>query len=125
MFMARADIHNLNRWHRLASRSGFRADALAANMKISLRTLERYCREAFGCSVRTWLTQRRLAPAKRQLKVLRRVKDAAYAIGFKQPSHFTREFKKLYGLTPADFIEGAGGHETHSRPPSLPPPRGS
>jgi AraC-like DNA-binding protein len=123
--MARSDIHNLNRWHRLARRSGFRANALAVNMKVSLRQLERYCHEAFGCSVRTWLMQRRLSPAKRQLMRLRRVKDTAYAIGFKQPSHFAREFKKHYGLTPANFLGGGAGQQTHGRPAFQPPPRKS
>jgi AraC-like DNA-binding protein len=113
--MARSDIHNLGRWRRLARKSGYRVAVLAANMHISLRQLRRYAHEIFGRELRSWLKEQRLSPAKRELKRLHRVKDAAYALGFEQASHFSREFKKLYGVPPAGFLAGLDRQRAVSR----------
>jgi AraC-like DNA-binding protein len=32
------------------------------------------------------------------------VKDVAYELGFDNPSHFSRSFKKFYGISPEGFI---------------------
>jgi YesN/AraC family two-component response regulator len=32
-----------------------------------------------------------------------RVNEICYAVGFKYPSYFTKRFKEVYGLLPADY----------------------
>ena len=34
---------------------------------------------------------------------LNQIQDVAYEIGYENPKHFTRAFKKYYGISPTDF----------------------
>ena len=44
----------------------------------------------------------------------RRVTDIAYAVGFKDASHFTRAFKSRYGVSPREY------RRDHSAAPQRP-----
>jgi YesN/AraC family two-component response regulator len=51
-----------------------------------------------------YLKQKRLTIAARMLKENNvRVNEICYAVGFKYPSYFTKCFKEVYGLLPADY----------------------
>jgi AraC-like DNA-binding protein len=45
----------------------------------------------------------RLNKAKELLRQGWTIKSTAYELGFKQPSHFSREFKRQTGTAPASF----------------------
>jgi len=63
------------------------------------------CAQAyFGSSPQDWLNEQRLIRAGKLLKQLRSVKSVAFPLGFKQVSHFSREFKFQYGIAPATFL---------------------
>ena len=47
-----------------------------------------------------------MAKAKEWLLARRRIKEAAVALGFSDPSHFSRKFRNYYGQSPAEFIVG-------------------
>jgi AraC family transcriptional regulator, transcriptional activator of pobA len=57
-----------------------------------------------GKSVNTWISEKIVAEAQ---AILSRsgasVQEVAYQLGFKEPGHFSRFFKKHTGITPSDF----------------------
>lgn len=87
--------------------------ALACEMSPS-----RFCREfkaAFGATFVEYLTRYRVHEAQRLLgNHSMSVTDVAAAVGFTDPSYFTRVFRKIAGASPTEYREapaalGAGG----------------
>jgi AraC-like DNA-binding protein len=72
--------------------------------KLSARSLSAFKRDfkkQFRTTPGKWLLERRLQYAFHLLaNVGRTVSEAAFESGFEDPSHFSRSFKKLYGLSP-------------------------
>jgi AraC-like DNA-binding protein len=106
--VARIDIHNLDEWHRMAKQSGYRVNHLTQELKISRRQLQRYTRQAFGQSPQRWLDDQRLKYAAELLQQSGSVKAVSFELGFKQVSHFSREFKLFHGLPPTAFVNRSG-----------------
>ena len=102
--MARAEIYDWQWWHKMAGATGYSAERLAKEMNISRRQLQRYTQQIFGLSPQEWLNQERLVTAGDLLRQHRSVKLVAFSLGFKQVSHFSREFKSQYGLCPVSFL---------------------
>ncbi|HWY75229.1 MAG TPA: helix-turn-helix domain-containing protein [Verrucomicrobiae bacterium] len=102
--MARFDLQNPGCWRDAISRSGWRAARLARQLDVSRRQLQRYTRAMFHQSPQDWLDEQRLKVAGDQLQKLRSAKRVAYELGFKQLSHFSREFKRFHGLSPREFL---------------------
>ena len=77
---------------------------LADRLGVSSRTLARRFKMATGLSISEYTLQRRLDEAQ---SLLRRtnlsVTEIAFAVGLADPSHFTRVFKRLLGLTPTRY----------------------
>jgi AraC-like DNA-binding protein len=63
-------------------------------------TLTRQFRTIFGTSPYHYLIMRRLEQARRLMAEGQGLTDAALGAGFADQSHFTRQFKRSYGLTP-------------------------
>ena len=89
--------------HEFAEAAHYDPQHLAAILKISLRQLERRFRSEFQCTPREWLNEIRMTHACFLLIELDSIKEVAFQLSFKQPSHFTREFKLYYGITPSLF----------------------
>jgi len=102
--VARLGIVNLQTWLAVAQQAGYRSRALAKGLKVSQRQLQRYTQAAFGRSPQRWLDEWRLRAASNMLKKSRSVKAVAFSLGFKQVSHFSREFKRHYGQPPSTFV---------------------
>ena len=105
--MARIDIENLELWHEVARQSRYRLKPLSKQFQVCQRHLRRYSWELFGCSPQHWLDQERLTLAPDLLKELRSVKRAAFELGYKHASHFSRKFKQRYGLSPTAYLADA------------------
>jgi AraC-like DNA-binding protein len=60
--------------------------------------------KTFKRSPQQWLNIKRLEAAGKLLQRERSVKVVAIDLGFKQLSHFSREFKVQYGLAPTEFL---------------------
>ena len=105
--------HSVASWEQLAKEAQFRPHALAEICGVSMRTLQRYFRAQYNQTVSDWLREVRLNEALNLLKACDSVKEVAFELGYKQPSHFTRDFKKRFGVPPRALM-------VHSRLTRLP-----
>ena len=103
--MERVNIRDQRQWIDWARRARYRSSPLASLLGVSARQLHRYMRALFGRSPQAWLDEQRLAQAATLLPRLRSVKMVSYELGFKQVSHFSREFKRRYGIPPTEFVK--------------------
>jgi AraC-like DNA-binding protein len=67
--------------------------------------LSRDFRSLFGTSPYRYLTLRRLDQARAMLQAGQPIADTAVACAFSDQSHFTRQFKKAYGVTPKSWMK--------------------
>ncbi len=85
---------------------GFYADRLA----MTADRLNAHVKRATGVTAGHLIRQRVLTEAKRELVfTARAVAEIAYDLGFADPSHFGRFFRKQTGTTPQAFRDGQGG----------------
>ncbi len=70
--------------------------------------LSRDFRAVFGTSPYRYLILRRLSKARAMLLAGHRIVDAAAACAFADQSHFTRHFKKTFGMTPRAWLRSMG-----------------
>ena len=101
--MAVPRTRSLENWNILASKACYRPRKLAELCGVSLRQLQRRFRDEMGISPQAWLSQRRIEVAGEMLLTAQSIKEVSHRVGFKQPSHFSREFKRWFGKTPSDF----------------------
>ena len=87
-------------WAERARSSGWRVTLLAKRCGISVSRLETFFLGKFRSTPREWLRRKRLEFALQLLSDGKIVKEASEQAGYKQPSHFSREFKRLYGVPP-------------------------
>jgi AraC family transcriptional regulator len=92
------------RWDELAVAAHYDASQLAKLCRISARQLQRHFRNSFHRSPQSWLNERRLLAAKDLLLSGESVKKVALDLGFKQTSHFCRQFKCQNKITPSQFV---------------------
>ena len=85
-------------------KAGYRPSDLAALCQISLRTLERHFQKNYGVTVSQWMRELRLGKAYQTLIQGKSVKEAAFDHGYKQVSHFSREFKNHFGVSPSFLL---------------------
>ena len=81
-----------------------RLSDLEARSHYSRRTLQYGFQERFGCSPKQWIREQRLALALEQLQAEGKrpsVKHVALACGYLNSSNFCSDFKRRYGITPA------------------------
>ena len=88
--------------------SSFSAGAMADAVGLSRRQLERRLAEAAGETPAELLRRMRLERA-RQLLGARSgtIAEVAYAVGFRSPAHFSKAFRKAFGVSPSAFSENA------------------
>jgi AraC-like DNA-binding protein len=98
------DVQNGEWWSERARQARYRSGLLSEALGISQRQLQRIVKSCFGCSPYAWLNGQRLKSAGDLLKKCHSVKSVCFDLDFKQPSHFSRQFKRYYGLSPSTFL---------------------
>jgi len=93
----------LERWEQLAGTARYDAKELAKLSNLSVRQLQRDFRQNLERSPQDWLNEQRVKAARQLLLSGQPVKAVAFELGFKQPSHFCRQFKSFNNLTPSQF----------------------
>ena len=89
---------------RIAVECGFDLGGIAKRLQVSERTVTRFIRLSYDRSTAEWLKEQRLNKSLQYLARYRSVKYAALEAGFKQPAHFSREFKKAFHVTPSAYL---------------------
>lgn len=87
---------------------------LARQAGAGIRTLERLFRAETGLTLGSWVQQLRLLYALQLLADGEQVGDAAFHVGFENPSSFIALFKKQFGTTPAQYFVDRGGDRRKS-----------
>ncbi|WP_266236347.1 helix-turn-helix transcriptional regulator [Methylophaga sp. OBS1] len=78
---------------------------MAGSMGLSISTLQRKFKSAYGVTVNSYCRQRRLDMAKKALIMEgKSIGEAAYLAGYNHPSNFIAAFKKRFSITPSEFI---------------------
>ena len=90
-------------WEQLAAVAHYDAKELACLCNESIRQLQRDFHRQFGLPPQVWLNAQRLKAAEQRLQSRESVKKVAMDLGYKQTSHFCRQFKTFYHLTPTQF----------------------
>ncbi len=79
----------------------------AAELGVSARHLSRVCQDAVGQSPAGFVGSERMREARRLLVYTRAtIAEIGYALGYDDPSHFSRVFRRHEGLTPKEYRQG-------------------
>ncbi|QMW03184.1 helix-turn-helix domain-containing protein [Spirosoma foliorum] len=82
-------------------------DFIAKKLGMTTSSLYAVVKEYSGVSPKEWITNRLIQEAQRQLQYTSvSVKELAYALGFNDPSYFSRLFKKRTGKSVTEFVTG-------------------
>ena len=90
----------------------FSVEMLAQEVGLSRTHLHRKMKEMTGLTTSDFIRNLRLRQAADLLKSGQStVTQIAYAVGFSNQAHFSSAFKKVYGMTPKEYMESAGGSD--------------
>lgn len=93
---------------KLAHECGYNSHVMAFKLGVSTRTLQRYADDRFGQPLHAYLRKLRMDRALVMVeKNPENFKAIAIELGFKQYTHFCREFKETHGLSPAHWMENS------------------
>ena len=98
-------LRRIQNWPQLAHEAAYSVKALAEACGVSVRVLERLFLRAFGDPPRRVLKRLRMQRAPELLGSGRNVKETAALLGYEDPSHFSRKFKKHYGFAPKQYAK--------------------
>jgi AraC-like DNA-binding protein len=90
-------------WRLSAEESNYSPLRMAEQCRVSLRHLERRFKLEVGFTPRVWLKRQRLNAALVRLQGTASIKEIAYTLYYCQVSHFCRDFKLQFKMTPSEF----------------------
>ena len=93
-----------------------RLATLARQVNLSVFHLIRLFRRATGLPPCGYLEQVRVLRAQTMLLAGASLSEVAYATGFSDQSHFTRRFKRVFGVTPGQYARDSRRGEVDLRP---------
>lgn len=88
-------------WEMIAAQAEYKPSRVAKICGVSPRTMQRYFKKSFGCTLGEWLRAHRLKLAYEKIIAGSSIKRAAFDLGYKQLSQFSRDFKKQFGCAPS------------------------
>jgi AraC family transcriptional activator of pobA len=76
----------------------------AKELNVSANTLNQKVKEVLGKTAKEMISEKIIQESKKRLKYTTDdISEIAYSIGFEEPTHFTRFFKKLTATTPKEY----------------------
>jgi len=94
-------LNHVNDWVQLAQKSNWSVTALAKLCRVSVRTLERHFVQTSNLKPKAWMAEMRQKQALELLRDGSSVKETAAWLGYSHNTHFSREFKKVWGFSPS------------------------
>lgn len=88
---------------RNATRSDLSLDDVAAQLKMSGRSIQKILQESRGSFSSILLTERLAAAGAQLISSCEKISKIAYACGFNDISNFNHAFRKHYGTTPTEY----------------------
>jgi len=95
----------IQNWPELMQRANWIAKSLAKHTGVSVRTLHRHILQKTGNNTKTWLAEQRQRRALELLRAGFSIKETAITLGYKQPTNFTRQYKKHWGRLPSQPVD--------------------
>jgi AraC family transcriptional regulator len=92
-------------WEKMAVNAHYDARELAKLCALSTRQLQRNFHRDLNCTPQEWLNEQRMEAARQLLLLGRPVKRVAFELGYKQVSHFCRQFKHYQHMTPSQYVD--------------------
>lgn len=89
-------------WRLSPEESNYSPLRMAEQCHVSLRHLERRFKLEVGSTPRAWLKRQRLKTALIRLQGTSSIKEIAYSLHYCQVSHFCRDFKLHFKMTPSE-----------------------
>jgi transcriptional regulator GlxA family with amidase domain len=77
---------------------------MAEGLGVTLRGLEVFFQDRFGLGPHDWMVRARMIHAAGLLIKGMAVKIVGTQVGYKQVSHFSREFKLFFGVSPRRYV---------------------
>lgn len=103
-----AELVTAQRWLRERLAEAVELSDLADELRLSRSTVERWFRRHCGCAPGEWLRRERLRKAKELLLTTAQpVGEVGYRVGYPDPFHFSKLFKRHVGQSPRAFREQA------------------
>jgi AraC-like DNA-binding protein len=94
-------LNLIKNWPQLAEAAHYRVNDLARLCGVSIRTLQRFCLWKTSSSPQRCLNDLRQKLALPLMEAGQSVKEVANQLGYKQASHFSREYKHFHGMPPS------------------------
>ena len=96
-------LEQIKDWSALAKAASYNATALAFKCRVSTRQLERFFQAKMGNSPHKWLRHLRMRRAVELICDQTSIKEVAAELGYKDPAHFTHDFKEYFGVAPSRY----------------------
>ena len=97
-------LSRITNWTELAEAARYNAKRLAVECGVSLRQLERFLPRITGQTPQRWLNEVRQRKAIELILSGQSIKEVSYHLGYKQSSHFSRDFKRFHGVAPSEML---------------------
>jgi transcriptional regulator GlxA family with amidase domain len=98
-------LNHVRDWLVLARQANWSVSKLAKQCRVSARTLERHFVKTMRKAPKAWLAEQRQIVANLLLEDGSSVKEAAASLGYKHPTHFSRDFRRHFGYAPTGQTE--------------------
>lgn len=85
---------------------------LCQSLSIGKRTFSRMVSDGLGITCKMWLRQIRIVAACHLLRENRKIEIIARELGFRHLSDFTKEFKKMVGVSPSFYMKAEYSRST-------------
>jgi AraC-like DNA-binding protein len=90
--------------HPMLSQARWRVNELCGLLGIPPRTFNRLVEDGLGTTGERWLRENRIVAASYLLLEGVKIHTLAARLGFSNNANFTREFRKLIGVSPSEFL---------------------